>query len=174
MAAEMPEQPGRHPAPVHRAGGGGTRARAGHGADLRRGRGCREGWRWPALATALEALRQPGQAVDAPAIPAGGAGEGGGLRGDLRAEVVQMLSMLYLRRLKFYDAVLACSRPGGGRENPTHASGSKERSLSFSLMSRNTASDPPAVIADRQQISRLLSIRANFHRPGQRAAGLAG
>ncbi len=38
---------------------------------------------------------------------------------DLRAEVMQLLSMLYLRRFKFYEAVLALQSGLSGVKNPT-------------------------------------------------------
>ena len=38
--------------------------------------------------------------------------------GDLRADVMQQLSMLYLRRFKFYDAVLTLQSGLAGVKNP--------------------------------------------------------
>ena len=39
--------------------------------------------------------------------------------GDLRVEVMQLLSMLYLRRFKFYEAILALQSGLAGVKNPT-------------------------------------------------------
>ena len=39
--------------------------------------------------------------------------------GDLRVEVMQLLSMLYLRRFKFYEAVIALQSGLAGVKNPT-------------------------------------------------------
>jgi tetratricopeptide (TPR) repeat protein len=39
--------------------------------------------------------------------------------GDLRADVMQLLSMLYLRRFKFYDAVITLQSGLAGVKNPT-------------------------------------------------------
>ncbi len=39
--------------------------------------------------------------------------------GDLRAEVMQLLSLLYLRHFKFYDSILALQSGLSGAKNPT-------------------------------------------------------
>jgi len=39
--------------------------------------------------------------------------------GDLRAEVMQLLSALYLRRFKFYEAIVALQSGLSGVKNPT-------------------------------------------------------
>jgi tetratricopeptide (TPR) repeat protein len=39
--------------------------------------------------------------------------------GDLRVEVMQLLSMLYLRRFKFYEAIIALQSGLAGVKNPT-------------------------------------------------------
>ena len=39
--------------------------------------------------------------------------------GNLRADVMQLLAMLYLRRFKFYDAVITLQSGLAGVKNPT-------------------------------------------------------
>lgn len=77
----------------------------------------REGMALANLATALEALRRPGEAIEAYRRSAEALERAD--EGDLRAEVMQMLAMLYLRRLKFYDSVLALQSGLAGVKNPT-------------------------------------------------------
>ena len=77
----------------------------------------REGIALTNLATALEALRRTGEAIDAYRRSAEALEKAD--EGDLRGEVMQLLSMLYLRRLKFYDAVLALQSGLAGVKNPT-------------------------------------------------------
>jgi tetratricopeptide (TPR) repeat protein len=77
----------------------------------------REGMALANLATALQALRRPGEAIEAYRRSAEALERAD--EGDLRAEVMQLLSMLYLRRLKFYDAVLALQSGLAGVKNPT-------------------------------------------------------
>lgn len=77
----------------------------------------REGMALANLATALQSLRRPGEAIEAYRRSAEALERAD--EGDLRAEVMQLLSMLYLRRLKFYDAVLALQSGLAGVKNPT-------------------------------------------------------
>jgi tetratricopeptide (TPR) repeat protein len=77
----------------------------------------RQGMALANQASALEALKRSKEAIeyykkagDVLAL----AGEG-----DLRAQVMQLLSMLYLRRFKFYEAVIALQSGLSGVKNPT-------------------------------------------------------
>jgi tetratricopeptide (TPR) repeat protein len=80
--------------------------------DLRR-----QGMALANQASALQSLKQYKEAIDdyhrsAEALEKAG-------EGDLRVEVMQLLSMLYLRRFKFYDAVLALQSGIAGAKNLT-------------------------------------------------------
>jgi tetratricopeptide (TPR) repeat protein len=77
----------------------------------------REGMALANTASALESLRRTGEAIEAYRRSAEALERAD--EGDLRGEVMQLLSMLYLRRLKFYDAVLALQSGLAGVKNPT-------------------------------------------------------
>jgi tetratricopeptide (TPR) repeat protein len=68
-------------------------------------------------ASALQALKKLDEAADLYKKSAAALEKAG--EGDLRVEVMQLLSMLYLRRLKFYDAVIALQSGLAGVKNPT-------------------------------------------------------
>jgi tetratricopeptide (TPR) repeat protein len=67
--------------------------------------------------SALEALRRTADAIDTYKQASEALEKAG--EGDMRADVMQLLSMLYLRRFKFYDAVLALQSGLAGVKNPT-------------------------------------------------------
>jgi hypothetical protein len=76
----------------------------------------RQGMALANQASALQALKRPKDSMDyyqRAAVALEKAGEG-----DLRADVMQQLSMLHLRRLKFYDAVLTLQSGLAGVKNP--------------------------------------------------------
>jgi tetratricopeptide (TPR) repeat protein len=80
--------------------------------DLRR-----QGMSLANLATTYEALKRSDEMIDtykAAAEVLEKAGEG-----DLRAEVMQLLSTHYLRRFKFYEAAIALQSGLAGVKNPT-------------------------------------------------------
>ena len=77
----------------------------------------RQGMALANQASALQALKRTKDAIDF-YKRAGDALEKGG-EGDLRAEVMQLLSMLYLRRFKLYDAVITLQSGLAGVKNPT-------------------------------------------------------
>jgi tetratricopeptide (TPR) repeat protein len=77
----------------------------------------RQGMALANQASALEALKRVKDAIEtykkaAAALEKADAG-------DLRADVMQLLSMLYLRRFKFYDAVITLQSGLAGVKNPT-------------------------------------------------------
>ncbi len=77
----------------------------------------REGMALANIATAMQALKRHGEAIDY----YGKAGESLQKAGEdeLRLDVMQQLAMLNLRRFKFYDAVLALQSGLTGVKNPT-------------------------------------------------------
>lgn len=77
----------------------------------------RQGMALANQASALEALKKPREAIAAYQAAAEALETAG--QGDLRAEVMQLLSALYLRRFKFFDAVIALQSGLAGVENPT-------------------------------------------------------
>jgi tetratricopeptide (TPR) repeat protein len=90
----------------------GTEATFARANDIRR-----QGMALANQASALEALRQRNEAVlryQQAAALLERAGEG-----DLRAEVMQLLAVHYLRRAKFVDAVVALQSGLAGVKNPT-------------------------------------------------------
>jgi tetratricopeptide (TPR) repeat protein len=77
----------------------------------------RQGMTLANMASSLQALKLNKEAVDC-YKRAGEALEKAG-EGDLRAEVMQLLSTLYFRRFKFYDAIIALQTGLAGVKNPT-------------------------------------------------------
>jgi tetratricopeptide (TPR) repeat protein len=77
----------------------------------------RQGMALANQASALQALKRFNDAVD-DYKKAGDALEKAD-EGELRVEVMQLLSMLYLRRFKFYEAVIALQSGLAGVKNPT-------------------------------------------------------
>lgn len=77
----------------------------------------RQGMALANQASALEALKRSKEAIDS-YVKAGDALEKAGEIG-LRLEVMQLLSTLYLRRLKFYDAIIALQSGLAAVTNPT-------------------------------------------------------
>jgi tetratricopeptide (TPR) repeat protein len=77
----------------------------------------REGMAFANQASALDALKRKKEAVDFYQQAAAALEKAG--EGDLRAEVMQLLSMHYLRRGKFYDAVISLQSALAGVKNPT-------------------------------------------------------
>jgi tetratricopeptide (TPR) repeat protein len=77
----------------------------------------REGIAFANQGAALQALRKNKEAVAA-YQNAGDALEKAD-EGDMRAEVMQLLSMVYFRRMKFYDAIIALQSGLSGVKNPT-------------------------------------------------------
>ncbi len=77
----------------------------------------RQGMALANQATALQALKRLKDSTDY-YQKAGAALEKAG-EGDLRAEVMQQLSMLYLRRFKFYDAIISLQSGLAGVKNPS-------------------------------------------------------
>jgi tetratricopeptide (TPR) repeat protein len=77
----------------------------------------RQGMALANQASALEALKRSREAIDYYK----NAGDALALadEGDLRAQVMQLLSMLYLRRFRFYEAVIALQSGLSGVKNPT-------------------------------------------------------
>ncbi len=80
--------------------------------DLRR-----QGMALANQASALDALKRKREAVDGYAQAAQILEKAG--EGDLRAEVMQLLAYHYLRRAKFYDAVIALQSGLAGIQHPT-------------------------------------------------------
>ncbi|MBN2387025.1 MAG: hypothetical protein JXB85_08390 [Anaerolineales bacterium] len=68
-------------------------------------------------ASALEALKRKDEAIQCYRLAAAALEQAN--EGDLRAEVMQLLSVHYLRRGKFYDAILALQSGLAGAKNPT-------------------------------------------------------
>ena len=68
-------------------------------------------------ASALQALKRYPESIQS-FKDSGDAFEKAG-EGDLRVEVMQLLSMLYFRRFKFYEAILALQSGLAGVKNPT-------------------------------------------------------
>jgi len=68
-------------------------------------------------ASALQALKKFKEAIDLYGESAEALEKAD--EGDMRAEVMQLLSMLHLRRFKFYDAVIALQSGLAGAKNPT-------------------------------------------------------
>ena len=77
----------------------------------------RQGMALANQASALEALKRSKEAIDS-YIRAGDALEKAG-EIELRLEVMQLLSTLYLRHLKFYDAIIALQSGLAAIKNPT-------------------------------------------------------
>jgi tetratricopeptide (TPR) repeat protein len=77
----------------------------------------REGMALANQASAYDALKRRQDAVDS-YHKASDALEKAG-EGDMRAEIMQLLSMHYLRRFKFYDAVISLQSGLAGVKNPT-------------------------------------------------------
>lgn len=94
--------------------------------DLRR-----QGMALANQAGALEALKKPKDAMAA-YKKAGDVLEKAG-EGDMRAEVMQLLSMLYFRRFKFYDAIIALQSGLAGVTNPTSKQKVMKKFLKFHL-----------------------------------------
>ncbi len=94
--------------------------------DLRR-----QGMALANQAEALQALKKPGEAIAA-YKKAGDVLEKAG-EGDMRAEVMQLLSMLYFRRFKFYDAIIALQSGLAGVKNPTAKQKIMKKFLKFRL-----------------------------------------
>ncbi|HEY5270224.1 MAG TPA: hypothetical protein VII97_07795 [Anaerolineales bacterium] len=82
-------------------------------------------------ASALEALKRFKEAIDF-YTRAGDALEKAG-EIDLRLEVMQLLSTLYLRRLKFFDAIIALQSGLGAVKNPTPKQRFMKKLLFFRL-----------------------------------------
>jgi tetratricopeptide (TPR) repeat protein len=77
----------------------------------------RQGMALANQASALQALKQPKDAMDCFQKAAATLEKAG--EGDLRADVMQQLSMLHLRRFKFYDAILTLQSGLAGVKNPS-------------------------------------------------------
>ncbi len=77
----------------------------------------REGMALANQASAYEALKRRQEAIDSYHRAADALEKAG--EGDLRAQVMQLLSMHYLRRFKFYDAVISLQSGLSGVKNPT-------------------------------------------------------
>lgn len=77
----------------------------------------RQGMALANQASALEALKRFKDAIDC--YERAGDALKKANEGDLYAEVMQLLSMLYLRRFKFYEAVIALQSGLSGVKNPT-------------------------------------------------------
>src|SRR5512140_358492 len=77
----------------------------------------RQGMALANQASALQALKRYNESVEH-FKNSGDALEKAG-EGDLRVEVMQLLSMLYFRRFKFYEAILALQSGLAGVKNPT-------------------------------------------------------
>ncbi len=90
----------------------------------------RQGMALANQASALEGLKRTKDAIDC-YKRAGEALENAN-EGDLRAGVMQLLAMLYLRRFKLYDAVIALQSGLAGVKNPT----SKQRLMKKILFVR--------------------------------------
>ncbi len=82
-------------------------------------------------ASALEALKRLKEAIDF-YTRAGEAFEKAG-EGDLRFEVMQLLSSLYMRRLKFLDAIIALQSGLAAVKNPTPKQSLMKKLLFFRL-----------------------------------------
>ena len=77
----------------------------------------RQGMTLANQASALQALKRSKEAID-DFKKAGDALQKAD-EGDLRVEVMQLLALLYLRHLKFFDAILALQSGLSGVKNPT-------------------------------------------------------
>ena len=77
----------------------------------------REGMAWANQASALQALHRPKDAIEAYRKAADALERAG--EGDLRAEVMQLLAVLFLRRFKLFDSVLSLQSGLLGVKNPT-------------------------------------------------------
>jgi tetratricopeptide (TPR) repeat protein len=77
----------------------------------------RQGMALANQASALQALKRSAEAIDHYNKAADALEKAD--EGDLRAEVMQLLSMLYLSRFKFYDAVITLQSGLSGVKNPT-------------------------------------------------------
>jgi tetratricopeptide (TPR) repeat protein len=77
----------------------------------------RQGMALANQASALEALKRVPEAMDY--YKKAGQALENAQEGDLRAEVMQLLAVLYLRRFKFYDAVITLQSGLAGVKNPT-------------------------------------------------------
>ena len=91
----------------------------------------RQGMALANQASALEALKRFKDAVDY--YQRAGKTLEKADEGDLRAYVMQLLSVLYLRRLKFYDAVIALQSGLAGVKNPTPKQRFMKKILSIHL-----------------------------------------
>ena len=91
----------------------------------------RQGMALANQASALQALKKLKDAMEyfqRASVTLEKAGEG-----DLRADVMQQLSMLHLRRFKFYDAVLTLQSGLAGVKNPTMKQRFMKKMLFFRL-----------------------------------------
>jgi tetratricopeptide (TPR) repeat protein len=77
----------------------------------------RQGMALANQASALEALKRMQDAIDCYKKAADSLGKAD--EGDLRAQVMQLLATLYLRRFKIYDAILTLQSGLAGVKNPT-------------------------------------------------------
>jgi tetratricopeptide (TPR) repeat protein len=81
------------------------------------GEGRRQGMALANRASALQALKRVPDAIDD--FKKAGDVLQKADEGDLRVEVMQLLSMLYLRKFKIYEAILALQSGLAGAKNPT-------------------------------------------------------
>lgn len=77
----------------------------------------RQGMALTNQASALEALKRWKDAIEAYKCASEALEKAG--EGDMRAQVSQLLSILYLRRFKFYDSVITLQAGLAGVKNPT-------------------------------------------------------
>ena len=77
----------------------------------------RQGMALTNQASALEALKRWNEAIDC--YKRGGDALEKAHESDMRAQVLQLLSVLYLRRFKFYDSVITLQTGLAGVTNPT-------------------------------------------------------
>jgi tetratricopeptide (TPR) repeat protein len=77
----------------------------------------RQGMALANQASALQALKKYKEAIDLYKSSAQALEKAG--EGDMRVEVMQLLSLLYMRRFKFYDAVITLQSGLAGVKNPT-------------------------------------------------------
>ncbi len=91
----------------------------------------RQGMALANQAAALEALKRRNEAVDLYRQAADSLEKAG--EGDLRAEVLQLLSMHYLRRGKIFDAIISLQSALSGIKNPTAKQRLMKKILFFKL-----------------------------------------
>jgi tetratricopeptide (TPR) repeat protein len=91
----------------------------------------REGMALANIASALQALKRSKEAIDY-YVKAGDALQRAD-EGEMRAEVMQLLSMLYLKHFKFYEAILALQAGLSGLKNPTPRQRFMKKILFFHL-----------------------------------------